>query len=176
MNWLQRNAKTVAAALTVGVALTAAPNLVAHAGGEAVSDFTLRDLEDQKVKLSEKKGEVVLLQFWAMYCGPCKVEMKHLNEMYGELQKEGKPFTVLSVNSDDARMKRQVQRYIGQKGYTFPVLLDQDSSVTSHFNPNKTLPYNVLIGKDHTVAKRYSGYNPGDEVKLHADVEAELAK
>lgn len=153
------------------LALTLALPAVA---GDAVSDFTLRDLEDAKVKLSEHKGQVVLLQFWAMYCGPCKVEMKHLNEMYGEMQKEGKPFTVLSINSDDARMKRQVERYIGQKGYTFPVLLDQDSAVTSHFNPNKTLPYNVLIGKDHTVAKRYSGYNPGDEVKLKADVDAAL--
>jgi len=164
MNWL----KTAALA-----ALVALP---AVAGGESVSDFTLRDLDDKKVKLSEHKDQVVLLQFWAMYCGPCKVEMKHLNEMYGEMQAADKPFTVLSINSDDARMKRQVQRYIGQKGYDFPVLLDQDSSVTGHYNPNKTLPYNVLIGKDHTIAKRYSGYNPGDEKKLHADVEAELAK
>lgn len=162
MNWI----RTAALALMVA--------LPASAAGDAVTDFTLRDLNDAKVKLSEHKDQVVLLQFWAMYCGPCKVEMKHLNEMHGEMQKAGKPFTVLSVNSDDARMKRQVQRYIGQKGYTFPVLLDQDSTVTGQYNPNKTLPYNVLIGKDQTVVKRYSGYNPGDEVKLHADVVAAL--
>lgn len=162
MTWLRT------LALTLLVAVPAA------ASGDAASDFTLRDLEDKKVKLSEHEDQVVLLQFWAMYCGPCKVEMKHLNEMYGEMQKAGKPFTVLSINSDDARMKRQVQRYIGQKGYTFPVLLDQDSAVTGQYNPNKTLPYNVLIGKDQKIVKRYSGYNPGDEKKLHADVEAAL--
>mgnify|MGYP002009944106 CR=1 FL=1 len=167
MTWLRNTAIALVFAL---------PAITATAGGEAVSDFTLRDLQDQKVTLSEHKDEVVLLQFWATYCGPCKVEMKHLNEMYNEMKAADKPFVVLSVNSDDARMKRQVERYIAQKQYTFPVLLDQDSSVTGHYNPNKTLPYNVLIGKDHTIAKRYSGYNPGDEKKLHADVEAELAK
>lgn len=163
MNWL----RPVALALLVALPAAAA---------ETVSDFSLRALDNKKYTLSEHKDEVVLLQFWADYCGPCKVEMKHLNEMYKAKKAEGKPFIILSVNSDDARMKPQVSRYIRQKKYEFPVLLDPDSAVTGHFNPNKTLPYNVLIAKDHTVAQRYSGYNPGDEVKLEAHVDAELSK
>lgn len=149
---------------------------LAAGAGEPVHDFTLRDVQGQSVSLSDHKGKVVLLSFWATWCGPCKVEMKHLNEMYNALQGEEKPFEVISISSDDARQAPLAKRYIKQKGYTFTVLLDTDATVTGTYNPTKTLPYGVLIGKDHTVSKVYTGYNPGDEVQLRADIDAELAK
>ena len=142
--------------------------------GETATDFTLRDINGKQVSLSDYKGKVVLMSFWATWCGPCKVEMSHLSVMYKELESEG--FVVLSVSSDDARTASQVKPYIKRKRYTFPVVLDKESAVTGSYNPTKTLPYSVLVGKDFTIAKRYSGYNPGDEVKVKADILAEIAK
>jgi peroxiredoxin len=141
---------------------------------ETASDFTLRDINGKQVSLSDYKGKVVLMSFWATWCGPCKVEMAHLSEFYNELQ--GKGFVVLSVSSDDARTASQVKPYIKRKRYTFPVVLDKESTVTGAYNPTKTLPYGVLVARDFSIAKRYSGYNPGDEVKVKQDILAELAK
>jgi peroxiredoxin len=158
-------------ALLVGALFSLAAPAVA---GEPVSDFTLRDVDGKQVKLSDYKGKVVLLSFWATWCGPCKVEMKHLDEFQRDLRDEG--FEVLSISSDDARTASQAKRYVKQKGFGFTALLDTDSTITNTYNPNKTLPYGVLIGRDHTIAKVYSGYNPGDEVRLLADVKAQLEK
>ena len=141
---------------------------------EQASDFTLRDINGKQVSLSDYKGKVVLMSFWATWCGPCKVEMAHLSEMYKELKDDG--FVVLSVSSDDARTASQVKPYIKRKRYTFPVVLDKESTVTGSYNPTKTLPYGVLVGKDFQISKRYSGYNPGDEVKVKKDILAELEK
>jgi peroxiredoxin len=141
---------------------------------EPVTDFTLRDVDGQQVKLSSYKDKVVLLSFWATWCGPCKVEMKHLDAMQRELRDQG--FEVLSISSDDARTASQAKRYVKQKGFDFTVLLDTDATVTGTYNPNKTLPYGVLIGRNHSIVKVYSGYNPGDEVRLRADVEAQLSR
>lgn len=154
---------TAGSLLTPGMAL-----------GGAATGFTLRNLSGQKVSLGDYEGRVVFLSFWATWCGPCKVEMQHLDHFQRDLRAEG--FEVLSISSDDARTASQAKRYVKQKGFDFTVLLDTDATVTGTYNPNKTLPYGVLIGRDHTIAKVYSGYNPGDEVRLLADVKAELAE
>ena len=145
------------------LALVLAVSAPAHAG-EAASDFTLRDIEGNNVTLASLKGKVVVLSFWATWCGPCKEEMPHLQKMYGELEKEG--LVVLSISTDDARSASKVKPYIMKMGYTFPVLLDRDSTVIGAYNPSKTLPYTVVIDANGDVARRISGYNPGDEVQL----------
>jgi len=145
---------------------------VAHAG-DVASDFTLRDINGQSVTLSELKGRVVIMSFWATWCGPCKEEMPHLQKMYAELESEG--LTVLSISTDDARSASRVKPFIKKNGYSFPVLLDRDSTVISAYNPSKTLPFTVVVDRAGEVAKRHSGYNPGDEVELLEEVKALLA-
>ncbi|MBN2799559.1 MAG: TlpA family protein disulfide reductase [Deltaproteobacteria bacterium] len=153
--------------LVLGIALTT-PALAAPA-----TDFTLRDINGESVQLDQYRGQVILLSFWATWCGPCKEEMPHLQALYEEQKDQG--FVVLSVSSDDARTASRVKPYIRQKGYTFPVVLDRDSSVTGTYNPSKTLPYSILIGRDFEIAQIHSGYNPGDEVKIKAEVVELLA-
>jgi peroxiredoxin len=132
--------------------------------GESASDFTLRDIAGDNVTLAALKGKVVVLSFWATWCGPCKEEMPHLQKMHASLEKEG--LAVLSISTDDARSASKVKPYIMKMGYTFPVLLDRDSTVIGAYNPSKTLPYTVVIDKQGQVVRRISGYNPGDEVEL----------
>jgi peroxiredoxin len=132
--------------------------------GEAASDFTLRDINGAEQTLSGLKGKVVVLSFWATWCGPCKEEMPHLQAMYKELEQQG--FVVLSISTDDARSASKVKPFIMKMGYTFPVLLDRESTVIGAYNPSKTLPYTVVVDRKGEVVRRTSGYNPGDEGEL----------
>ncbi len=138
--------------------------------GEAAPDFSLRDINGQEVSLSSYKGKVVLVNFWATWCGPCKLEMPHLDKMDRELEEKG--FEVISISTDDARAASKVKPLIKRGGYGFTVLLDKDTTVVSQYNPAKTLPYNVLIDRTGNIHKVYQGYNPGDEVELRREVEA----
>jgi len=141
---------------------------------DAASDFTLRDIDGKSVTLSELEGRVVVMSFWATWCGPCKEEMPHLQKMYAEHEADG--LTVLSISIDDARSASRVKPFIKKNGYSFPVLLDRDSTVISAYNPAKTLPYTVLVNRSGEVFKKHSGYNPGDEVELLEEVKKLLAE
>jgi len=174
MGWFFRAVLAAMLIGSVGLGTSVQAKEVATEGRKPAGDFTLRDINGKNVSLSDYQGKVVLMSFWATWCGPCKVEMAHLSEMYKEL--EGKGFVVLSVSSDDARTASQVKPYIKRKRYTFPVVLDKESTVTTRYNPTKTLPYGVLVGRDFKIAKQYSGYQPGDEVQVEKDILAELAK
>ncbi len=157
------------AALTLGFALLGAGT----ASAEPASDFTLRDIDGKSVSLSDLKGNVVVMSFWATWCGPCKEEMPHLQKMHGELKDKG--FTVLSIATDDARSAGRVKPYIKKNGYSFPVLLDRDSTVIGTYNPPMTLPYTVVVDQQGEVVKRHSGFNPGDEEELRKLVDGLLA-
>lgn len=136
-------------------------------------DFTLPSIENTKVSLSDHSKGVVVMSFWATWCGPCKEEMPHLQKMYDE--KKDKGFTVLSISTDDARSASRVKPFIKKNGYNFPVLLDRESKVISQYNPSKTLPFTVVIAKGEVV-KSISGFNPGDEEELVKLVDDLLAK
>ena len=81
---------------------------------------------------------------------------------------------VLSIATDDARSASKVKPFIKKNAYSFPVLLDKDSSVIGTYNPSKTLPYTVVVDRQGDVAKMTSGYNPGDEVALEELVDSLL--
>ena len=148
--------------LLVLVIALAAPITSAHA--DQATDFTLRDIDGKSFTLSELKGKVVVLSFWATWCGPCKEEMPHLQKLYTQHAEEG--LVIVSISADDARTASRVKPFIKSKGFTFPVLLDRESSVTGVYNPGKTLPWTVVIGRDFEVADTHAGYDPGDEVVL----------
>ena len=149
------------------------PARAQQATGNLAPDFSLRDLDNNAVSLADYKGSVVLMNFWATWCGPCMLEMPHLQAMYDDLKDQG--FVVLSVSTDDARDASKVKPLVRAKKLTFPVVLDKDTAVVSQYNPAKTLPYTVLIDRTGRVAKVHQGYNPGDETAMRAEVEALLA-
>lgn len=141
---------------------------------DRAQDFTLRDVNGAEVALSAYQGKVVVMSFWATWCGPCKEEMPHLLKMHQELADKG--LVVLSISTDDARSVSKVKPFIQKMGYTFPVLLDKESTVISSYTPSKTLPYTAVVARDGTIARRTSGYTPGDEAELRTFLEAQLAR
>ena len=137
-------------------------SLDANAGvGDAAPDFTLRNIKGKQVSLSSLKGKVVLINFWATWCQPCLAEMPHIDKYYKELKSKG--FEVLSISTDDARNASKVKPLVKSRGFTFPVLLDKQTKVVKLYNPNKTLPYNVLIDRQGKIAWTKASYSAGEE-------------
>ena len=122
-------------------------------------DFTLRTLEGQKLRLGEQRGQVVLVNFWATWCGPCRQEMPHLNKLYEKYKSSG--FVLLGVNvDDDATQAAGVASKLGVK---FPVLPDSDKRVSRQYDLS-AMPSTVLIDRDGRVRYLHRGYQNGYEV------------
>ncbi len=145
----------------------------ARAIGEQAPDFSLRDVDNRAVSLSDYAGKVVLLNFWATWCQPCQVEMPQLDKLQRELGDKG--LVVLAISTDDARSASTVKPLVKRNGYTFRVLLDKETKVVSMYNPAKTLPYSVLVDREGRIAYVHMGYTPGDEVEIREKIEALLA-
>ncbi|MFT7518302.1 MAG: peroxiredoxin [Kiritimatiellia bacterium] len=175
--------RTIQTAVVLGSLLALAPTAFAEdatdttaavEGRSAAAKIELKDIKNKTVTLDSHKGKVVLVQFWSTTCGPCKVEMKHLQEMYSDF--DGQPFEILSIATDPARRSMQAKMYFKSKRYTYTLLFDTQSEVITAYNPNKVLPYSVLVDKSGRVAQTYQGFNPGDELKLLAHVQEEVAR
>ena len=102
-----------------------------HAG-QLARDFTLPDLQGQSVSLSNFRGKVVLLNFWATWCGACRSEMPSLEKLYRNHRRDSR-FVILTV-SVDQQGTSAVQPFVQRTGYDFPVLLDQSNQVSSEYN------------------------------------------
>src|SRR5574341_1385040 len=95
-------------------------------------DFTLRSMAGPNLRLQEQRGRVVMVNFWATWCGPCRQEMPHLNKLYDKYRASG--FVVLGVNIDDDANK--AAEVAGKLGVKFPVLLDTDKKVSRTYDMN----------------------------------------
>jgi peroxiredoxin len=125
---------------------TATPAPAAIVGAPA-PDFALTNLAGETVKLSDLQGQVVIVNFWATWCGPCKAEMPLLQAAAEARQGQG--LTVLAVDADDPA--GDVQAYVTDLGLTFPVLLDPGTSVTDLYQV-RGWPTSYFINRDGYVA------------------------
>ena len=159
---------TLLAPLAVcGLALPATAAVTAQA---AAPDFTLKSAEGRNLRLREQRGQVVLVNFWASWCGPCKQEMPHLNRIYDKYRSSG--FTLLAVNIDDDA--RHGAATAVKWGLKFPVLLDAEKSVTRLYDLG-AMPATVLIDRDGQVRYLHRGYREGVEEAYERQVR-ELVK
>ena len=142
------------AALTVaGAAASAA--ITPSAGAP---DFTLPSLGGPNLRLQEQRGQVVMVNFWATWCGPCRVEMPHLSRLYDKYRGSG--FVVFAVNIDED--PRKAASVAAQLGMRFPVLLDTDKKVSRMYDLS-TMPSTILIDRDGRVRYVHRGYRSGYE-------------
>jgi peroxiredoxin len=133
-------------------------------------DFTLRTLDGQNLRLGEQRGRVVLVNFWATWCGPCKQEMPHLSRLYEKYRASG--FTLLGVNVDEDA--KQAATTAGKLGVKFPVLFDGTKSVSKLYDL-QSMPSTVLIDRDGRVRYLHRGYRDGLEESYEKQIR-ELVK
>jgi len=131
------------------------------AGGDASGPapaFTLTTLAGQPSGLNAYKGQVVMVNFWATWCGPCQQEMPLLDQMYKKYKPAG--FTLIGVNVD--KEAPAVKQLLERKPVSFPVLLDPANQVSKAYHVDE-MPSSVIIDRKGQIRYIHRGYKPGDE-------------
>ena len=123
-------------------------------------NFTLKSNSGKNLKLSELRGQVVLLNFWASWCGPCRTEMPLLVKIHDKYK--GMGFTVLGVNVEED--STPAISIINKTKIGFPVLFDKENAVSKLYNVS-AMPSTVIIDRDGNMRYLHEGYKSGDEEK-----------
>jgi thiol-disulfide isomerase/thioredoxin len=121
--------------------------------GKAPPDFTLKDANGKPLRLSDYKGKVTLLNFWATWCGPCKTEIPWFIEFEKKYQARG--FTVLGVSMDEDGWK-VITPYVAEHKINYPIVL-ADEEVNELYGGIEALPTTLLVGRDGKVAFLHAG-------------------
>ena len=121
--------------------------------GQVAPDFRLRDMNGQMVSLSDFRGKVVLLNFWATWCGPCRVEMPAMEELYRQYSR--KDFEILAV-STDAQGVAVTRPFQQENKLTFPILHDADFRVGLSYGA-RTLPMTFMVDRNGIVRQQIFG-------------------
>ena len=142
-------------------------NVLAETAQGAAPDFTLKSQKNGNLKLSELRGKVVLINFWASWCGPCRQEMPVLDELYRHYR--SLDFTILGVNveqnSDDAKS------LLKDVPVTFPILFDTENNISKLYDV-KGMPSTVLVDRDGNIRYIHVGYQPGVEAEYQTHIRA----
>lgn len=120
--------------------------------GKAKLDLKLKDMHGATVSLADYKGKVILLNFWATWCGPCKVEIPEFVRAYQEHKDKG--FIVLGVSIDDT--PDQLKAFAKQWNVNYPMLLNQDD-VEQAYGPIYGVPVSFFIGRDGLICRKQMG-------------------
>jgi len=150
------------------------PKQPAAAERPTVSDFSLETLKGKRVKLSDHKGKVVLISFWASWCKPCKQELPFLDKFAEQYGEQG--LTVLAINTDDPRTMAEVRRFVKRKKLKIPQLLDKDGAVLAKLNPRGVMPFSLYLDRELRIAESHDSFSAGDEVKIEESIKRLLAE
>ena len=140
--------------------------------GMVAPDFEVEMFDGSKVRLADLKGKVVLLNFWATWCPPCRAELARVEKDIIEKFK-GKPFVFLPVSRGEE--KATVAAFREKMGYTFPMGLDTSNTIYKLY-AQTYIPRNFLIGKDGKVVKASVGYDEAEFAELVKLIEKEIKK
>ena len=130
-------------------------------------DFVLKDMNNVPVKMADYKGKVVLLNFWATWCGPCKVEIPAFVELYDQYKDKG--FVIAGVSIDDG--PDALRAFAKEWRMQYPILLMQ-SDVEDSYGPFYGIPTSFVIARDGTICTKHIG--PATHAQFEAEIKALL--
>jgi peroxiredoxin len=157
--------KTLVCASLIAAAAFAALAAEPSIKGKPAADFALKAVSGENVRLSEHLGEVVMLNFWATWCGPCRLEMPRLDQLHATYHSAG--LVLLGVNVDD-NGERAVE-FAQALSVSYPVLLDPRKAVAPLYDLD-ALPMTVLIDRAGTVRYVHHDYSPAIEKQYVAEL------
>ncbi|HFQ91930.1 MAG TPA: TlpA family protein disulfide reductase [Chromatiales bacterium] len=128
-------------------------------------DFTLKSRGGENLKLSEFRGEVVMINFWASWCAPCRQEMPLLDQLYNRYSPMG--FTILGINVEED--SAQAEKLLKEIPVSFPILYDTGNTVTELYKV-MAMPSTVMVDRDGNMRYLHLGYLPGYEVEYEAQI------
>jgi len=158
-----------AGALAACAAFAGAAAAAAHLAGAEAPDFVLKSVAGENLRLSEYRGEVVMLTFWANWCGDCRAQLERLGDMQTRYQDAG--VELLAVSLDQS--PKQAQNAAAALHATYPVLHDAGGEVGRLYDVTK-VPVMVLIDRGGVVREVFEGYRRGNEEQYLARVQALL--
>jgi peroxiredoxin len=150
----------MAGCLLVAATLGFSPQAAANAEKKVAPDFTLPSKDSGNLRLSEQRGNIVMVNFWASWCGPCREELPEMEALYQEYADMG--FEILAVNVDDEVSKADI--LLDDIEVSFPVLYDTAGDVSKLYDVS-AMPTTVIIDRDGNKRLLHLGYRAGDEVK-----------
>ena len=144
--------KKFALALLLAATLPAQAQALRPWSGVVTPGLSLPDLEGKAHRLADYRGKVVLVNFWATWCVPCREEMPSIERLRGSL--EGRPFVVLAVNL--AEPESRIRKFLEAVPVSFPVLLDRNAQTAKAWQA-RVLPATFIVGPDGVARYQYFG-------------------
>ena len=132
--------------------------------GKKAPAFTLKTQDGRKVSLADYKGKAVLVNFWATWCVPCKLEMPWFVDLRKQYAAQG--FEILGVNEDEAKDHGQIGKFTRKIGVNYPILLGSDATAKSYGGVD-VLPTSFYVGRDGKVVEEAAGLISRDEIEAN---------
>ncbi|GIV61178.1 MAG: hypothetical protein KatS3mg044_0044 [Rhodothermaceae bacterium] len=146
---------------TLPAAETEAPEKAPSYLGQTAPDFTLPTLDGQTFRLADHRGKVVLLNFWATWCGPCVIETPELVALYNDLKDRG--LVVVGISLDEEGFE-VVKPFAEEFNVTYPMVVD-DGAVAEAYGGIYGLPTTFVLDKEGRIQQRFIGIFPTEEMR-----------
>jgi len=156
------------------ISLSFAGNALAEGKRAAAPALEGKDLKGNKVRLSDMKGNVVVISFWATWCVPCKKELKLLSKHLKTKKEKG--MRVLAISMDGPETAADVRATVKRYRWSMPIIHDKDGSITSVHNPRSAAPYTIFIDRQGRIAYAHEGFSQGDQDQLEKRIDDLLAE
>lgn len=152
------------------VLFLSACNVAGQHLGSVAPDFVLNSVDGKTVKLSDYRGKVIILDFWATWCPPCRAEIPHFIALQNEYAKEGLQIIGISMDRDGTKA---VAPFYKRMAMNYPVLLS-DGKVELKYGGIRAIPTTFIIDKNGKIAKRYVGFQ--EKTVFEKDIKGLLSK
>lgn len=143
------------------------PGINTRAVSGVAPDFSLQSRDGGTISLSEFRGQVVMINFWATWCGPCREEMPHLEALYQRYSALG--FTLLGVNVEED--SENAEAWLEEMPVSFPILFDPENRVSELYDVI-AMPSTVLVDRQGNIRFSHDGYQPGYENDYQTQIRA----
>ncbi len=135
-------------------------------------DFRLNTIDEQEITISALKGKVVLLDFWATWCGPCRESIPHLVEVYKNYHEKG--FELIGMSIDKKTEVETVRKFVKSMGISYPIIMTSDDVIRSY--GVSSIPTSILIDKNGKIREKIVGFNTSIARRITKQIEELLSE